>query len=159
MEALKQIPNYVRFLKEILLKKKKQGEYETVAMTKACSPILTSKIPAKMKDPETFTILLGIGEARPITVTLQLADRSSTHPEGKIDDVLEVSIILGRPFIATGRALVDVHKRELTMRVQDQEVKFSVYDSIKFSIESEECKVLKILDEALMEKLEEEAIL
>ncbi|XP_022158748.1 uncharacterized protein LOC111025212 [Momordica charantia] len=111
------MPNYVRFLKEILTKKRKQGEYETVAMTKACSSILTSKILAKMKDPRSFTIpisiggqkiglafcdlgasinlmplsinnKLGIGEARPTIVTLQLADRFITHLEGKFEDVL-----------------------------------------------------------------------
>ncbi|XP_022144473.1 uncharacterized protein LOC111014154 [Momordica charantia] len=116
MEALEQMPNYVRFLKEILTKKRTLGDYETVAMTKACSTTLTSKIPTKMKDPQSFTIpvsiggqqiglascdlgasinlmslsiyKLGIGKARPTTVTLQLADRSITHPEGKIEDVL-----------------------------------------------------------------------
>ena len=31
---------------------------------------------------------LGIGEARPTTVTLQLADRSFTHLEGKVEDIL-----------------------------------------------------------------------
>lgn len=31
---------------------------------------------------------LGIGKARPTTVTLQLADRSYSHPEDKIKDVL-----------------------------------------------------------------------
>ena len=62
---------------------------------------------------------LGIGEARPTTVTLQLVDRSIKHPEGIIEDVLvkedkfifpvdfiipdyeadkEVPIILRRPF-------------------------------------------------------------
>lgn len=72
---------------------------------------------------------LGIGEARPTIVSLQLADRSIAHPEGKIEDVLvkvdkfiflvdfivldfeaglEVPIILGRPFLATGQALIDV---------------------------------------------------
>ncbi|XP_038885806.1 uncharacterized protein LOC120076100 [Benincasa hispida] len=66
---------------------------------------------------------LDIGNARPTTITLQLADRSITHPEGKIEDVLvqvdkfifpvdfiilnyeadrEVPIILGRLFLATG---------------------------------------------------------
>ena len=30
---------------------------------------------------------LGIGEARPTTISLQLADRSIAHPEGKIEDV------------------------------------------------------------------------
>ncbi|XP_022148332.1 uncharacterized protein LOC111017013 [Momordica charantia] len=160
------MPNYVRFLN----KKRKLREYETVAVTKACSNIHTSKITAKMKDPRYFTIpvsiggqkiglalcdlgasinlmplsiynKLGIGEARPTTVTLQLADRSITHLERKIEDVLvqvdkfifpadfiildydvdkELPIILVRPFLATGRALVDIHKGELTMRVQDQ---------------------------------------
>lgn len=31
---------------------------------------------------------LGVGEVRPTTVTLQLADRSNTYPGGKIKDVL-----------------------------------------------------------------------
>ena len=31
---------------------------------------------------------LGLGEANPITITLQLADRSLTHPRGIIEDVL-----------------------------------------------------------------------
>ena len=72
---------------------------------------------------------LGVGECRPITVTLQLADRSHAYLEGKIEDVLvkvnkfifpvviivldfeagkEVPIILGRHFLATGKTLIDV---------------------------------------------------
>ena len=72
---------------------------------------------------------LGLSEARPTTVTLQLADRSLKHPRGVIEDVLvkvekfifptyfivldmekdkEIPIILGRPFLATSRAMIDV---------------------------------------------------
>ena len=32
----------------------------------------------------------------------------------------DISIILGRPFLATTRTLIDVQKGELTMRVQDE---------------------------------------
>ncbi|XP_062103125.1 uncharacterized protein LOC133814145 [Humulus lupulus] len=117
VEALEQMPNYVKFLKDILTKKRRLGEFETVALTEGCSAMLKSKIPPKLKDPGSFTIpcsiggrdvgralcdlgasinlmpmsifkKLGIGEARPTTVTLQLADRSMAHPEGKIEDVL-----------------------------------------------------------------------
>ncbi|XP_024969765.1 uncharacterized protein LOC112509136 [Cynara cardunculus var. scolymus] len=70
-----------------------------------------------------------IGEARPTTVTLQLANKSIAYPKGKIEDVLvqvdkfifpadfiildfeadkDIPIILGRPFLATGRTLIDV---------------------------------------------------
>ena len=72
---------------------------------------------------------LGLGEACPTIVTLQLADRSLKHPRGVIEDVLvkvdkfifpvdfiildmeedkEIPIILGRPFLATGRAMINV---------------------------------------------------
>ncbi|XP_062117899.1 uncharacterized protein LOC133831554 [Humulus lupulus] len=93
------------------------GEFEKVALTEGCSAILKSKIPPKLKDLGSFTIhcsiggrdvgralcdlgasinlmpmsifkMLGIGEARPTIVTLQLADHSMAHPEGKIEDVL-----------------------------------------------------------------------
>ncbi|XP_062100554.1 uncharacterized protein LOC133806472 [Humulus lupulus] len=117
VEALEQMPNYVRFLKDILTKKRRLGEFETMALTEGCSAILKSKIPPKLKDPGSFTIpcsiggrdvgralcdlgasinlmpmsifkKLGIGEARPTTVTLQLPDHYMAHPKGKIEDVL-----------------------------------------------------------------------
>ena len=49
----------------------------------------------------------------------------------------EVAIILGRPFLATGMALIDVQKGELRLRVQDEEVTFIVLNAMKHSIESE----------------------
>ena len=33
-----------------------------------------------------------------------------------------IPIILGRPFLATGRAMIDVQKGEVKLRVQDDEV-------------------------------------
>ena len=72
---------------------------------------------------------LSLGEITPMTVSLQLADRSIKYPRGVIEDVLvkveklclpadfiildmkedrEVPIILRRPFLATGNTLIDV---------------------------------------------------
>ncbi|XP_062080534.1 uncharacterized protein LOC133785302 [Humulus lupulus] len=89
VEALEQMPNYVKFMKDVLTRKGRLGEFETVALTKECSSFLQDKLPPKLKDPGSFTIpSIGIGEVRPTTVTLQLADRSLAHPDGKIEDVL-----------------------------------------------------------------------
>ena len=117
---------------------------------------------------------LGVSECRPTTVTLQLADRSHAYPEGKIEDVLvkvdkfifpvdfivldfeadkEVSIILGRPFLATGKTLIDVKKRELTMRVNDQQVTFNVLDAMKSPDEIEDCNFISVMDFVVAEKL------
>ncbi|XP_070022517.1 uncharacterized protein [Nicotiana sylvestris] len=77
---------------------------------------------------------LGIGRARPTSMLLQLADRTVKRPTGILDDVLvqvgkfvfptdfvildcqvdeEIPLILGRPFLATGRALINCETGEL----------------------------------------------
>uniref|UniRef100_A0A1U7XR66 Uncharacterized protein LOC104236678 n=1 Tax=Nicotiana sylvestris TaxID=4096 RepID=A0A1U7XR66_NICSY len=86
---------------------------------------------------------LGIVRARPTSMLLQLADRTVKRPFGILDDVLiqvgkfvfpadfvildckvneEIPIILGRPFLATGRALIDCETGELKMRLNDEEI-------------------------------------
>ena len=198
------MPSYVKFMKDIFSKKWRLGEFETVALTEECSIILKNKLPPKLKDFGSFMIpcsienqyfgkalcdlgasinlmpmsifkKLGIGEARPTTVTLQLADRSLAHPEGKIEDVLvqvdkfifpadfivldyeadkDVPIILGRPFLATGRTLIDVQKGELTMRVHDQQVTFNVFKIMYFVDNVEECSAINVLDSLVVAEFE-----
>ncbi|KAF7837570.1 uncharacterized protein G2W53_006052 [Senna tora] len=96
-----------------------------------------------------------------------MADRSIAYPRGIIENVLvkvdklilpadfivldyeedkNVPIILGRPFLATGRTIIDVQKGELTMRVQDQEVKFNVFKAMKLPGETEECFHVNVVD-------------
>ncbi|XP_060968367.1 uncharacterized protein LOC133035940 [Cannabis sativa] len=61
-KALEQMPSYVKFMKEILSKKRKMEEFETVALTEECSAILQKKLPPKLKDPRSFTIPCTIGK-------------------------------------------------------------------------------------------------
>ncbi|XP_070039264.1 uncharacterized protein [Nicotiana tomentosiformis] len=89
---------------------------------------------------------LGIGRARPTSMLLQLADRIVKIPTGILDDVLvqvgkfvfladfvildcqideTIPIILGRPFLATGRALIDCETGELKMRLNNEEIIFN----------------------------------
>jgi hypothetical protein len=60
-DALEQMPSYVKFMKDILSRKRKLGEFETVALTEECSAILQNKLPPKLKDPGSFTIPCTIG--------------------------------------------------------------------------------------------------
>ena len=114
-DALEQMPSYVKFMKDILSQKRRLADFETVNLTEECSAIFQRKLSQKLKDPGSFTIpctignaiferalcdlgasinlmplsifkRLGLGEARPTTVTLQLADRSLKHPRGVIED-------------------------------------------------------------------------
>ncbi|XP_012448638.1 uncharacterized protein LOC105771791 [Gossypium raimondii] len=102
---------------------------------------------------------LGIGKGRLTTISLQLVDRFYADPKGKVEDVLvrvdkfifpadflvlecevdhDVSIILGRPFLGTGRTLIDVQKGELTIRVNEQQITFNVFDALKYADENKE---------------------
>ena len=194
---------YVKFLKDVLSKERKLGDYETVALSEKCSSILQKKLPTKLKDPGSFTIpcaignavferalcdlgasinlmpwsifkKLKLGEARPTIVTLLLADRSLTHLHGIIEDVLvkvdkfifpadfiilviqenkEVPIILRRPFLATGKAIIDVKKGELRSRVQDKEVTFNVFNAIKHPQINESCFRVDVLEAIVSSQL------
>ncbi|GJS91445.1 reverse transcriptase domain-containing protein [Tanacetum coccineum] len=87
-------------------------------------------------------------------MVLELADRSISTPTGIAEDVFvkvgtfyfpadfvvvdydadpRVPLILGRPFLRTARALIDVHGEKMTLRHDDQSVTFKVGDTKKFS--------------------------
>ena len=90
---------------------------------------------------------LSLGELIPTTITLQMADRSMVKPEGVLEDVLvtvgkfvfpvdfivlemetdsQVPLLLGRPFLATGAALIDMQKGVLTLRVGEEAAAFNL---------------------------------
>ena len=117
MDALENMPSYVKFMKKILANKKKLGEYETIALTEECSLILQKKLPPKLTNLDIFAIpfsvgnsvvgkalcdlgasinlmplsmfkRLNLGEAKPTTISLQLVDMSYQHLRGVIENVL-----------------------------------------------------------------------
>ncbi|KAK8615421.1 hypothetical protein V6N13_017011 [Hibiscus sabdariffa] len=117
VEALQQMRNYAKFLKDIVTRKKRIEEFETAATTETCLALMHNKVPAKKTNSGSFTIecfighnyptkalcdpgasinlmpksvfqKLGIGEAKPTTMMLQLADHSYVQPEEKIEDIL-----------------------------------------------------------------------
>ncbi|XP_027178191.1 uncharacterized protein LOC113777357 [Coffea eugenioides] len=87
VDAILQIPSYAKFLKEIMTKKRRLEDSETIALMEVCSAIIQNKLPPKLKDPGSFTISCTIGNVEfskalcdlgasvpliPLTVTRQL---------------------------------------------------------------------------------------
>jgi len=66
----------------------------------------------------------------------------------------EVPIILGRPFLATEKTLIDVQKGELTMRVNDQQVTFNVLEAMRNPNEIEDCNFLSVVDLVVANRLD-----
>ena len=105
-----------------------------------------------------------LGELTPTAMTLQMADMTMAQLEGVLEDVLikvgkfiftmdfvvmdmekdtQVPLLLGRPFLAIGAALIDFKKGELTRRVGEELIHFNLNKSLKQSeCESTDCKTI-----------------
>ncbi|GJX12024.1 DNA-directed DNA polymerase [Tanacetum coccineum] len=120
---------------------------------------------------------LGLGEPNATRISLERANRSIQYPRGLIENMLikvdkfvllidfvildtpedsRVPIILGRPFLATARAMIDVFNKKITLRVGDDEVIFDVDQSIKRpTTEDDECFGIDDLDDTINEEARE----
>ena len=58
----------------------------------------------------------------------------------------EIPIILGRPFLATGKAMINVQLGELKLRVQNDEVKFNVFEAVRHTTESDACFMIETVE-------------
>ncbi|CAL1401956.1 unnamed protein product [Linum trigynum] len=97
---------------------------------------------------------LGLGEPSATRMSIQLADRSIVHPRGIVEDLLvkvgrffypvdfvvldinedtKVPLILGRPFLATAKALIDVHDGTLVLRDGEERITFSIANTLHAS--------------------------
>ena len=62
----------------------------------------------------------------------------------KMEEDTQVPLLLGRPFLATGAALIDVKKGELTLRVRNEAVHFNLNKILTQSDDNEEnCMVVE----------------
>ncbi|GJW06473.1 reverse transcriptase domain-containing protein [Tanacetum coccineum] len=108
---------------------------------------------------------------------LELADRSISTPTGIAEDVFvkvgtfffpadfvvvdyvadpRAPLILGRPFLRTARALIDVHGEQMTLRHDDQSVTFKVGDTKTFSYNTiESVNRIDVIDVACEEFAQE----
>lgn len=66
IDVILQTPNYSKFLKEMLTKKRKLPEHETITLSEECSTIIQCKIPLKLKDPGSFNLPCPIGNLNTI---------------------------------------------------------------------------------------------
>ncbi|XP_073067246.1 uncharacterized protein [Primulina eburnea] len=126
---------------------------------------------------------LGLGEPKPTQMSMQLADGSVKHPRGVKEDVLvkvgtftfptdfvvldmeedrEIPLILGRPFLATGKAVIEVQEGKLRLRVEKEGITFNVFKALKhprhtndcFMVDSSNSLVCQFVQDAMKDPLE-----
>ncbi|GJU35736.1 reverse transcriptase domain-containing protein [Tanacetum coccineum] len=173
-DALNHIPKLAASFKNLLKNKEELFNLAKVPLNENCSAVLLKKIPKKLGDPGKFFIpcdfpemveclaladlgasinlmplsvwkMLKLPELTPTRMILELANRTTTIPQGVAEDVCvqvgkfkfpadfvvvdyevdpRVPLILGRPFLRTTHAIIDVYDEELILRDGDEKLIF-----------------------------------
>ena len=182
LDLINQVPAYAKFLKDLCTIKRGLGIEKKAFLTEHVSALIQSKYPVKYKDPGSPTIpvniggncikkalldlgasvnlmphsvymQLGLGEIKPTSITLSLADRSVKIPKGIVEDVLvkidkfyypvdfvvldtapssnepnHVPIIVGRPFLATANAIINFRNGIMQLTFGDMTLELNIFN-------------------------------
>jgi len=206
LDAIQQVPSYAKFLKDLVTVKRKTNVLKKVCLTEQVSSILQCRLPIKYKNPGCPTISctigishiekalldlgasvnllpysvylqLGLGELKPTSMTLQLADRSVKIPRGIVEDVLikvdkfyfpvdfivldtepvqnvgvQIPVILGRPFLATANALINCRTGVMKISFGNMTVELNIFDISKRPRECDEIRSACLIEEIIEEE-------
>jgi len=184
LDAMKQVPSYAKLLKDLCIVKRKLNVKKKVFLAEQVSAILQNNNVLKYKDPSCHTIScfigehkieralldlgasvnllpylvfqsLNLGELKPTSVILLLADRSIKVPRGIIEDVLvqvdkfiypmyfivldtqpveacnSFPVILGRPFLATSNALINCRNGLMKLSFENMTLEMNIFNICK----------------------------
>ncbi|KAH9658012.1 hypothetical protein KPL70_023319 [Citrus sinensis] len=185
LDVIKQVPSYAKFLKDLCTVKRKHKVQKRAFLAEHVSSILSTNSALKYKDPGCPTIFctigdhkighalldlsasvnllpysvyqqLNLGEFKPTSTTLLLADRSIKVPKGIIENVLvqvhkfiypvdfiiletepianeckQIPVILGRPFLATANALINCRNELMNLSFGNMTLELNVFNMCK----------------------------
>ena len=178
---IKQVPTYAKILKDLCTVKRGLNVDKKAFLTEKVSAIIQCKTPVKYKDPGCPTISVNIGgtcvekalldlgatvnllpysmykqlrlgELKPTSITLSLADRSIKIPKGMVEDVQiqvdklyypvdfvvldtepaavganYVPIILGRPFLATSNVIINCRNGVMQLTFGNMTLELNIF--------------------------------
>ncbi|GJY80930.1 reverse transcriptase domain-containing protein [Tanacetum coccineum] len=158
-DALMLMPKFASTLKTLIGNKEKLSEMARTPLNENCSAVILNKLPKKLGDPGRFLIpcefsgintcnaladlgasinlmpysvwkTLSLSELTPTCMTLELADHFVVvdfEPDPR------VPLILGRSFLKTSHALIDVYEGEITLRVGREAITFNLDQTSRYT--------------------------
>ncbi|GJQ94884.1 reverse transcriptase domain-containing protein [Tanacetum coccineum] len=153
-DALLLMPRFAPTIKSLLMNKEKLLELAKIPLNENCSAMLLKKLPEKLGDPGKFLIPSFFARTYTNSDDFRVSGPIITYPKGLAEDVFvkvgkfhfptdfvvvdfeadpRVPLILGRSFLRTGRALIDVYGEEITLRVDNEAVTFNLDQTTRYS--------------------------
>ncbi|GJS17174.1 reverse transcriptase domain-containing protein [Tanacetum coccineum] len=200
IDVLARMPNFGKFLKELVNNKHKIEQISAAFMSDESSTILQNKVPPKLGDPGSFLIpcifnkafpcnaladlgasinlilyslyvKLSLETLKPTNMSVRLADRSFQYLVGIAENMLvevgkftfsadfviiemeedsKVPLILGRPFLHTADAVIQVKQKQLNLGVGTERIIFHIDSVMKHSYSNDDtCFSIDVINEIL----------
>ncbi|GJW10724.1 reverse transcriptase domain-containing protein [Tanacetum coccineum] len=202
IDVLAEMPNYGKFLKELISNKHKIEQISAVFLSDESSAMIQNKVPPKLGDPRSFLIpcnfnkiffcnaladlgasinlmpysfyaKLSLKTLKPTKMSVRLADRSFQYPVRIAENMLvevgkftfladfvilemeedsKVPLILGRPFLHTADAVIQVKDKQLNLGVGTKRIIFNIDSAMKHSYSNDDtCFSIDVINEILVE--------
>ncbi|GKA63894.1 reverse transcriptase domain-containing protein [Tanacetum coccineum] len=142
MDALTLMPKFASTLKALIGNKEKLSEMARTPLNEHCSAVILNKLPKKLGDPDRFLIpsessiseLQPIGIAKDVNVKVGVFQFPADFVVVDFEPDPRVPLILGRCFLKTSRALIDVYEGELTLRVDNEAITYNLDQTSRYSV-------------------------
>ncbi|GJS72732.1 reverse transcriptase domain-containing protein [Tanacetum coccineum] len=205
IDVLAGMPNYGKFLKDLVSNKSKMEQISAAFLNKECSTIIQNKFPPKLGDSRSFLIpctfvnwveclaLADLGASinlmpyslyvslsenylKPTKMSILLANHTYQYPMGIAENMLvqvgkfifpidfvilqmkeddKVPLILGRPFLHTANAIIQVKNKELNLEVGDDRITFLINKAMQHCYSNDDtCFRMDVIDEVIEEELD-----
>nr|GEX94324.1 hypothetical protein [Tanacetum cinerariifolium] len=156
-DALVHMPKFVSMFKKLLNNKNKLIELTKMPLDENCSAVVLKKLPEKLDLGASINLMplsiwkkLKLPTLNDTKIVLELADRTISKPTSVAENVFvkvgkfyfpadfvvldfiadpRVPLILGRPFLSTAHAIINVHEREKILRQNNQSLTLQCGDT------------------------------
>ncbi|GKC08851.1 reverse transcriptase domain-containing protein [Tanacetum coccineum] len=162
IDVLAGMPNYGKFLKELISNKHKIKQISAAFLSDESSAMIKKKVPPKLGDPESFLIPCNFNKTFSCNALADLAENmlvevgKFTFPADfvilEMEEDSKVPLILGQPFLHTADAVIQVKQKQLNLRVGTERMIFNIDSVIKHSYSNNDtCFSIDVIDEIIEE--------
>ncbi|GJV76678.1 hypothetical protein Tco_1508262 [Tanacetum coccineum] len=172
MQTFRRMPNYGKFLKELVSNKHKLEQISSAFLSDESFAMIQNKVPPKLGDPESFLIPCNFSKAFSCNALADLGAIINLMPYSlyaklslktlkptkinfvilKMEEHSKVPLILGRPFLYTTNAIIRVKQKQLNLGVGTERITFSIDSAMKHSYSNDDtCFSIDVINEILEE--------
>nr|GEW87850.1 DNA-directed DNA polymerase [Tanacetum cinerariifolium] len=131
VDALLLMPKFASTIKSLLTNKDKLFELAKVPLNENCSAMLLKKLPEKLGDSGKFLIPCNFPKMKRIGLSLIPKESSRTYLSRKV-------------LLENRRALIDVYREEITLRVNDESITFNLNQTMRYSSTYDDTSVNRV---------------